>query len=234
MIDFLGIGAQKAGTSWLHEKMSLHPDIAFPAGKEVHFWDKKMTQGIEWYRSIFSGREFHGKMRGEITPAYSMLPIKKIRECRAHFPDLRLIYLLRNPIDRAWSSAKMELGWAKMSIQEASDQWFVDHFKSEGSLMRGDYETCLRNWLECYPQKQLLVCFFEELVATPDALLKKCFQHLGVSEDLYDWSMDFKEPVFTGMPAEIPPNLRSVLAEIYRPKIESLEEYLGMNLEGWH
>lgn len=41
MLDFLGIGAQKAGTTWLYEKLRLHPDIAFPAGKEVHFWDQK-------------------------------------------------------------------------------------------------------------------------------------------------------------------------------------------------
>jgi hypothetical protein len=233
MIDFLGIGAQKAGTSWLYEKMSLHPEIVFPAGKEIHFWDKKITQGIEGYRSLFSGSEFDGKACGEITPAYSILPIEKIRECHANFPDLKLVYLLRNPIDRAWSSAKMALVRAEMELCEASDQWFIDHFKSRGSLIRGDYETCLRNWLECYQREQLLICFFEELATSPETLLKKCFQHLGVSEDVYDSSMDFKEPVFTGMPAEIPPNLRSVLEEIYRPKIESLEEYLGVELKGW-
>lgn len=231
MIAFLGIGAQKAGTSWLHEKMSLHPNVAFPGGKELHFWDKKSTLGIEWYRSLFSGQEFDGKICGEITPAYSALPIETIRECHANFPDLRLIYLLRNPIDRAWSSAKMALGRAEMSIHEASDQWFIDHFKSRGSQLRGDYETCIRNWLSCYRPEQLLVCFFEELVRTPEVFLKKCFQHIGVSTDSYDWSMDFKEPVHRGMPGGIPPNLRIVLEEIYRPKIESLQEYLGMKLE---
>jgi len=76
MIEFLGIGAQKAGTSWLYEKMSLHPHLAFPGGKEVHFWDKKIKLGIEWYRSRFSGHKFDGKVCGEITPAYSILPIR--------------------------------------------------------------------------------------------------------------------------------------------------------------
>jgi len=234
MIDFLGIGAQKAGTTWLCEMLRNHPDIAFPAGKEVHFWDKKRTRGIEWYRSLFSIPELTGKMCGEFTPAYSVLPIETIRECRADFPDVKLIYLLRNPIDRAWSSARMELGWAKMSIHETSDQWFIDHFKSQGSLMRGDYETCLRNWLECYPRDQLLVGFFDELARNPVALLKSCFEHVGAREESFDWSADFKEPVLKSPVAEIPPKLRSVLEDIYRPKIKSLQEYLGMNLEGWH
>jgi hypothetical protein len=231
MIEFLGIGAQKAGTSWLYEKLSLHPEIAFPGGKEVHFWDKKIKLGIEWYRSRFSGHKFDGKVCGEITPAYSILPIETIRQCHANFPDLRLIYLLRNPVERAWSSAKMALDRAEMSIHEASDQWFIDHFKSRGSMMRGDYQTCIQNWLSCYRREQLLVCFFEELLGAPELFLKKCFQHIGVSADLYDWSMDFKQPVHRGIPGDIPANLRSVLEEIYTPKIDSLQEYLEMTLK---
>jgi len=233
ILNFLGIGAQKSGTSWLYEKMRLHPHIAFPAGKEIHFWDRKITQGIGWYRSLFSGREFEGNLCGEITPAYSSLPIETIRKCHADFPDLRLFYLLRNPIDRAWSSAKMALARSEMEIHEASDQWFIDHFKSQGSLLRGDYETCLRNWLACYSREQMLICFFEELLEKPEVLLKKCFRHIGVSADLYDWSADFKKPVRKGAVAEIPPTLRSVLEKIYHPKIESLQEYLGVNLSPW-
>jgi hypothetical protein len=78
-----------------------------------------------------------------------------------------------------------------------------------------------------------LVCFFEELAGAPEAFLKKCFQHIGVSANLYDWNMDFKEPVHRGIPSVIPPNLCSVLEEIYRPKIKSLQEYTGMKLESW-
>jgi hypothetical protein len=234
MINFLGIGAQKAGTSWLYEKMKLHPDIAFPAGKEVHFWDKKKHQGLDWYCSLFSDQKFNGKKCGEFTPAYSVLPVDTIELCHSHFPDLKLIFLLRNPIDRAWSSAKMELRRTKMSIIEASDQWFVDHFKSDESLMRGDYESCLRNWLEYYHWDQLMVCFFEELLETPDTLLKKCFNHINVSSNSFDWRMDLKQPVNKGIQGDIPRNLRSVLEDIYHPKIKSLQDYLQMNLEIWH
>lgn len=119
--------------------------------------NEEFSGGIDWYRSLFSGQKFDRKVCGEITPTYSILPIETIRECHANFPDLKLIYLLRNPIDRAWSSANMALTKSEMEIHEASAQWFIDHFKSRGSLMRGDYESCLRNWLACYTRENLLV-----------------------------------------------------------------------------
>jgi hypothetical protein len=233
MLNFLGIGAQKSGTSWLYEKLRRHPGIAFPAAKEVHFWDQKSMLGIEWYRSLFERPELEGKVCGEITPAYSILPIETIRECHANFSDLKLIYLLRNPIERAWSMAKMDLEKAGIMFNKASSQWFIDHFNWQGSLMRGNYETCLRNWLECYPQEQLLVGFFEELLEKPEVLLKKCFRHIEVREDLFDWNVNLKEPVRRGTQADIPPNLRPVLEEIYQPKIEALQDYLGVNLSPW-
>ena len=143
MLDFLGIGAQKAGTTWLYEMLCQHPQLAFPGGKEMHFWDAGRSRGLEWYRSCFNVGE---KKNGEITPAYAMLPVETIREIHALNPALRVIYILRNPIDRAWSSARMALERAEMTLAEASDQWFVDHFLSQGSLRRGDYESCIRHW----------------------------------------------------------------------------------------
>ena len=120
MLDFLGIGAQKAGTTWLYEQLRLHPDISFPAGKEVHFWDLQYERGIEWYRPLFT----HDKCKclGEITPAYAMLSKVHIEEIRDINPSLKIIYILRNPIHRAWSSALMALKRAEMTIDEASDQ----------------------------------------------------------------------------------------------------------------
>ena len=79
MLDFLGIGAQKAGTSWLFRWLGAHPRISFPAGKEVHFWDKKRDRGIDWYRGLFDADD--GKLHGEITPAYACLSPESIAEC---------------------------------------------------------------------------------------------------------------------------------------------------------
>src|SRR5258706_3186219 len=130
MLDFLGIGAQKAGTTWLHEALSLHPALRFPGGKEVHFWDWHRARGVDWYRGLF-GAAAPGVKNGEITPAYALLPVEAIREIREINPALRVIYTLRNPLERAWSAALMVLQRGGMTLEEASDQWFIDHFRSK-------------------------------------------------------------------------------------------------------
>ena len=132
MLNFIGIGAQKCGTTWLYDKLSQHPDVSFPAGKEVHFWDMQHSQGVQWYRALFDVAD--DRLHGDITPAYGILPQSLIAEVFCELPDVRLIYLIRNPIERAWSSAKMAVMRAEMRVDEASDQWFIDHFRSAGSL----------------------------------------------------------------------------------------------------
>ena len=91
MLDFLGIGAQKAGTSWLFEALGLHPQLRFPAGKEVHFWDAQRTNGLEWYRALFPAQPT-GVKSGEITPAYGFLSVDVIGEIREFNPALRMVY----------------------------------------------------------------------------------------------------------------------------------------------
>src|SRR5262245_8764381 len=113
MLRFLGIGAQKAGTTWLHENLRTHPVLSFPHGTEIHFWDAQRDRGIDWYRSLFVSSD---RVEGEITPAYAILPPRQVAEIAATFPDLRLIYILRNPIDRAWSSALMALQRSEMKF----------------------------------------------------------------------------------------------------------------------
>jgi hypothetical protein len=136
MIDFLGIGAQKAGTTWIYQHLSRHPDIRFPAGKEVHFWDCCRANGVEWWTGLFADGHPRRK-QGEITPAYATLDEATIREIAALLPSLRVFYSLRNPMARAWSSALMVLERAEMTIDDASHPWFLDHFKSAGSRRRG-------------------------------------------------------------------------------------------------
>jgi hypothetical protein len=92
MLDFLGIGAQKAGTTWLYSHLSQHEKITFPAGKEVHFLDLHYDRGIEWYASLFV--ENADKKSGEITPAYGHIAVERIREIRHLNPLLRIVYII--------------------------------------------------------------------------------------------------------------------------------------------
>jgi hypothetical protein len=233
MLDFLGIGAQKAGTTWLYEALAQHPQVRFPAGKEVHFWDAQRDKGLAWYQALFAGTA-PGTRAGEITPAYAILPPTVLREIRALNPALRAIYVLRNPIERAWSSALMALARAEMELDEASDGWFVDHFRARGSMQRGDYETCLRHWRAAFDPAQILVLRYETLREEPLAFIEACCRHLGVEPGYYrERAASLRTRVHAGPPAPLRPSLLPVLREIYRPRIASLAAYLGTDLGAW-
>lgn len=234
MLDFLGIGAQKAATTWLYANLSRHPHLRFPAGKEVHFWDRHRDRGVEWWLGLFADAP-PGVRQGEITPAYAMLEASDIAEIRKRCPDVRLFYSVRNPLERAWSAALMALGRAELEPDEASDAWFVDHFRSRGSLARGDYAGCLRRWSSVFPREQLHVIVFDDIARDPRGVMRRLAVHLGVSGEVYDAipEADLRAPVHTGPPVPIRPSLIPVLRDLYAPRIDELSEWLGRDLAEW-
>ena len=234
MIDFLGIGAQKAATTWIYQHLSRHPQISFPAGKEVHFWDQHRCNGTDWWLGLFAD-DRQGQKQGEITPAYATLDPATIREIAALLPDLRVFYSLRNPIARAWSSALMALERAEMTIAEASHAWFLDHFKSSGSRRRGDYVSCMTNWLAAIPDKQLLIIFFDDIIAAPRTVLTALCRHLEVDAEWFNAvsAADLSAPVFAGAGHEIPEPLLAFLRVTYQPMIRRLSAVIGRDLSPW-
>jgi len=228
----MGIGAQKCGTTWLYRALSKLPEIAFPGGKEVHYWDQPGERSLNWYSQLFSDASH---FNGDITPAYGFLPVETIQKIYAAFPDLPLIYMIRNPIERAWSSARMALGRAEMQHDEASDQWFIDHFKSRGSLARGDYETCIRQWRSVYPSDRLLIVRYENIATDPVGMANACLRHLGMPDLFASHDRDqLRERVFEGDGVTLRPTLLPSLSALYAHKIESLAEYLGEDFSNWN
>jgi len=234
MIHFLGIGAQKAGTTWIYQHLSEHPDIRFPAGKEIHFWDCCRSNGIEWWMGLFAD-DHQSRKQGEITPAYATLDEATIREISSLLPDLRIFYSLRNPIARAWSSALMALERAEMTIDEASHLWFLDHFKSAGSRRRGDYLSCIRRWQSVFADEQFLTIMFDDIIRDPVGVLALLCRHLGVDANWVGQvpSAKLAMPVFAGPGHDLPEPLLGFLRVVYKPMINQLSELLGRDLSPW-
>jgi hypothetical protein len=227
--DFLGIGAQKAGTSWLHANLAQHPRVRFPAGKEVHFWDRDRARGVPWYRERFAGAPADARL-GDVTPAYAMLAPEVVAEIAREFPRLRLFFLLRDPVERAWSSARMALARAEMELDEASDAWFVDHFRSRGSRARGDYATTLDRWLAEFPRAALLILRYEDLAAQPEVVARAACAHLGLDAEplLRPENPWLRARVREGDRAELRPALRAALEELYAEPLRRLREGYGI------
>jgi hypothetical protein len=247
-VDFLGIGVQKGGTTWLYHQLARHPQIAFPRGKEVHYWDAAPHPDADtWARLLEPAHRVTAAglpiKTGEITPAYAMLPVASIATIHARCPDVRLFISLRNPVERAWSAALMGLARAQMLVQEASDQWFLDHFRSAASRARGDYVGCLERWWSVFPREQLLVVFQDDLRARPANVLASLAAHLGIDPATFARlaPADVAEVVVpalgTDVDPEAPPPLRPSLWEplvaMYASDIDRLEALVGRDLAAW-
>ena len=242
MLDFLGIGAEKAGTTWLFATLEKNKSVIFPAvdksldtwNKEICFWNLYRNRGIDWYKSIFEGEQ-KGKVKGEITPGYAILNRNIIKEIYQHYPKVKIIFTLRNPIYRAWSVAIMDLNFAKANISKTPDQWFIKHFNTTHSISNGDYETCIENWKSSFPSDQMLIPYYEELTNSPLQYITKICNFLNIDSALYRSlnKTDFEKVIWTGGHPIIRPSLLPFLINLYKDKICSLSEYLKKDLSSW-
>ncbi len=243
MLNFLGIGAQKAGTTWLYTQLARHPQVGFPKGKEIHFWDwvqaGRRPCDIGWYLRQFGADA--GRVLGEITPDYAVLEERYIRQIHNLNPDLKILFILRNPIERAWSAARMGLARLGMEREEASDRWFIDVFRSAYSVARGDYETTLRRWTGVFSRQQILLLYYEDLEQNPLQLLEQTAQHLGVGPDFFRAlaPSEIRRRIHPGAGFHLErcyrltEPLMKELCGIYASRIESLSHYLGRDLSHW-
>ncbi len=239
--DFLCIGAQKAGTTWLHENLKMHPEIFLPARKELHYFDWQYSRPISFYAKNFEG--VAGKVIGDVTPGYGVIPTDRIEFIRSVMPGVKLLMLLRNPVDRAWSHAVMGLAFSQgRQVHEIGTEDFIAHFASQRSLALGMYTQLLARWETCFPRERFLVGFFEEISAAPRQLLTRVFEFLGVAANV-DWNSFPVAQVIrpfdgAGMAAaepapEMPDACRKFLQDLYRDEIERLITRFGAPVRGW-
>ncbi len=196
--DFLVIGAQKAGTTALYTYLRWHPTILGPFWKEVSFFDRHWTKGDAWYRGQLPLRS-EGRIVGEASPSYIFHPLAPARVFSL-VPDVRIVALLREPGDRAYSQYQHEvaLGRERLSFEDAlaaederlrgeverlsadprafSREWW-DHTYAA----RGLYAEQLERWLEFFPREQVFVLTTEEFGARPEETYASVLSFLGAS-----------------------------------------------------
>lgn len=230
--DFLGVGGQKAGTTWLHANLACHPDLFLTSPKELHYFDRGYRTRLREYARFFASAG--DKVAGEITPAYQLLPAARIRMIRALCPTLKLILLVRNPIDRAWSQAKMALAANRgRSVAEVPDAEFVAFFRSRQSLRRGSYAEAIDRWSSEFGTERVLVLFSDDIEANPEGLLTRAFGHLGVPAAV-DWTRyPVREVVFGGLEAPLPGRFRGLLTDLYAAEIDTLAARYGDPAASW-
>lgn len=182
--DFLIIGAGRSGTTSLARYMGAHPDVFMAPQKEVHFFDRYFSRGVDWYRQQFSGARMENVV-GEATPAYLWA---RTAPRMAHvLPDARLIAILRNPVDRAYSHYwnDRELGREPLEFAEAVGPALRGSPGQDSVryLEEGRYLPQLLDVCRHYRREQLLVLLFENLLEDPMSAQRAASRFVGIDDD---------------------------------------------------
>jgi len=242
------IGAQRSGTTSLFNYLVRHPDVLPPLGKEVHYFDLHYGRGLEWYRSCFP---YRGQLRGrsitlDASPYYLAHPLAPERAAGL-LPRVKLVALLRNPIDRALSHYQHEVrhGWETLSFEEAIEQeaerlageeerlrqdpdYYSFNHHRYSYAHRGLYLMQLQRWLEHFPRSQLLILQSEWLFRDPAAATAAVHEFLG----LPPYRLEQYKPFYEGKYArEMPAELREKLAAYFAPHNAELFRWLGKEFD---
>jgi len=180
-VNFIGIGVQKAGTSWLAEALNEHPEVYIHPKKEGHFFNKeKIYLNSLHYEYTF--KHNNEKIIGEITPAY--ISEKDVpKKIFKYNPDVKLIAILRDPTERCISQYKMEM--SRDTIEENKGLWdaFSRDLPKYGPMrFRGLYKEQLDNFYKYFKKEQLLILNYSDLKNNPLKFLQKVFEFLEINK----------------------------------------------------
>ena len=266
--SLLVLGAQRAGTTSLFELLQAHPDFGAPRSaygfihwpKELHFFDENFDRGLDWYRAFFPLRSTLERRRargsdlvsGEATPTYLFHPAVPARVA-ATLPAVRLVAVLRNPVERAYSQYQRarSMGRETLSFEEAIDREPMRisgveeslsseepldgarhpkyrHYRRRAYVSRGYYAAQLARWLEHFPREQLVVLRAEDLFARTEETFAEVLRFAG----LRDWTPTDLEPRNRRSYPPMRPETRELLEELYAEPNARLAELLGWH-EAW-
>ena len=245
--SFLIVGAQKSGTTSMYNHLVSHPQVRRPLTKEVHYFDVHYSRGPAWYRSNFPLKAARqgAWITGEATPAYLFHPGAPERVA-ALLPGARLVVLLRNPVDRAYSHYHHELakGAETLSFEQAlkaeptrlegelerqmaEADYFSYNARHYAYLERGMYADQLSRWLAFFPWDQLLVLRSECLFANPGPVLRRVHHFLALDHLEADDFDVHNDRDYEAMD----PGVRGRLVEHYREPNERLFQMLGRSFD---
>jgi len=208
--DFICIGAHKGGTTWLYQQLDSHPDFWMPPVKELHYFDQRSRvqhpaprcrdqrdhQFLESLNDLSAktyldlesyGRLFELKgplLSGDISPNYSTLSSKLIRQIVRCFPSLKVIFLARDPVQRFWSHLSMEVHYRQIEPFDATNINEVHrNLLRRGMRLRSYPSAVVTRWKRYVDPARFRVCFFDDLQAKPAELRRSILQFLGADAE---------------------------------------------------
>lgn len=192
---------------------------------------KYLTGAINdsWYLSLFPPTSGKLKIRGEITPGYSTLSPEEIKQVHELLPDVRLILLVRQPMDRAWSVLKKTLIKKQGRKQESlTNEEMKAIINKSGFNDRADYLAIYEKWSKEFGEEKIFVAYYEDLIATPEKLVQDLNQFFNVQHPL-DGEKIFRGRVnsTSQFDLEMPREVRELFHELFFARIEQFASCVG-------
>ena len=255
--DFLIIGPQRTGTTWIHENLRDHPDISWPRLKEIFYFSrlkapthpKFVSADLDWYLAQFdealwmravktilafrSSRSlYRPRIRGEATASYAAMDRDVIEEIVVLNPAIRAIMMIRNPIDRAWSHAKKDLVRNRgRRFEDVSEREFEEFFRDPYQLRCAQYGKNYDTWSGCLAQGNLFVGRFDDVTGRPAALLGEICRFLGVRDGRRYLGRAVDRTVNPTAAEPIPERYREMLSQLLGNEIAELKRRFELSWE---
>ncbi len=252
--DFLIIGAAKCGTSSLYDYLMQHPCVGKSLTKQIHFFDRYFDRGAPWYKVCFpyKWKKFQiEKIKnkkfatGEATAHYMTHPLAAKR---AHqlVPDAKIIVMLRNPVDRAYSHYQMEhqRNIDPLSFEDAIEnepnrikgeiqEMFHNknnsgkNYPHKAYIKSGEYLEQIKRWREFYPKEKFLFIKSEEFNKNPSRVYNDVLEFL----ELTPFKLQKYEKIQKRQYDKMNPDTRQKLIEYFLPHNKNLYDYLEMDFD---
>lgn len=251
--SFLIIGAKKSGTTSLYLNLVKHPEVVPSFTKEINYFNKYYYKSLNWYRSNFPlklyqrwNNSVHNKqlISGEATPTYIYHPHvpKRVKQVN---PNMKIIAVLRNPIERAFSHYQMEVrhGNESLSFEDATRQeekrisgefnkmylnenYYSQQYEIFSYISSGIYVEQLERWFNYFPKEQILIINNDDFKYNLEATFNQVFSFLNLSK--FNIS-NYKEWEKGSYKDKIASATRVRLQDFYKPYNEKLYSMIKMN-----
>jgi len=260
--DFLCVGAQKGGTSWLYRQLEAHPDFWMPPVKELHYLNSlnktrrfhpprcrdqrdtsfldsmKNLSGLSYIDLESYGRLFEHKgslVSGDISPAYSTVSDEIIQRVVNSFPNLKVIFLARDPVERAWSQLSMGVRLGMISPFDATDaEEVIRNLLNPGVLLRSHPSKIVARWRRYVRPDFFRIYFFDDLEKNPAQLRQSILLFLGADPNKPDDRLkaDHNQDA-NRKKLRLTDKVRSRIAQFFEQELKACAAELGGPAKQW-
>jgi hypothetical protein len=205
------------------------------------FFNQMLRRDLAWYSSYFepSTGKPSSPVRGEISPNYARLKSWHVRKIAQLIPNLRIVFTIRNPVDRVWSQTLSDYGFLRnRDVGELNAMAFLMQVQRVRTELASDYGRTIENWSRSFGRDAVHVDLFDRFVSEPQGFVNGILEHIGASKDwtiprrFLDEKVWSKDSLIKGR-REMPEIVRWYVAEQWLEPMERLNDQLDGRISHW-